>query len=46
MSVKRFALSLGLTSLGEIFSYPGTAMPAREISPSFQEGVPAGGVVI
>ena len=46
MSVKRFALSLGLTSLGEIFSYPGTAMPAREISPSILEGVPAGGVVI
>ena len=46
ISVKRFAFLLGLASRGEMLSYTGTAVPARGISPSILEGVPAGGVVI
>ena len=46
ISVKRFALLLGLAFRGGVFFYTGTAEPARGISPSILEGVPAGGVVI
>ena len=35
ISVKRFALLLGLASRGEMFSYTGTAVPARGIFPFY-----------
>ena len=35
-----------MVSRGKLFSYSGTAVPARGTSPSILEGVPAGGVVI
>ena len=46
ISVKRFALLLGLVSRGKLFSCISTAGLVRGNSPSILKGVPAGGVVI